>query len=93
MRSIQPVFTISHVNTQQTGLSGAVADVLKGLQNQQRLTQSELSALCGVPVVSLQRYLAGTRSVPIDALEAIARALGTDAQRVVMDAAVLLSRK
>lgn len=81
------------MNTQQTGLSGAVADVLKGLQNQQRLTQADLSGLTGIPVVSLQRYLAGTRSVPIDALEIIAQALGTSAQRVVLDAAILLAKR
>lgn len=92
-RSIRPCPIVFVVNAHANDLSRAVSDVLKGLQNQKRLRQEDLSQMSGVPMVSLQRYLAGTRSVPIDKLDDIARALDTTAQQVVMDAAMLLAAR
>jgi len=42
------------------------------------LSNREISDITGIPEVSLQRYLAGTRNLTLDHFAVIARALGQD---------------
>jgi transcriptional regulator with XRE-family HTH domain len=56
----------------------AAAIVLLEAKNAERLSLPEISAASGIPVVSLQRYFAGTRAVSLDHFAAIARALGRE---------------
>lgn len=54
----------------------ALADELHAEREGQRMTLDDLARRSGVPKVTLQRYLAGTREIRIDALANICRALG-----------------
>jgi len=68
------------------GLNGAVAAELRAEMARQGVTQKELARTSGVPVVSVQRYLAHTRAIDISSLDKLARALGTDAMTVMATA-------
>lgn len=70
-----------------TGLNGAVAAELRAELARQDLTQKDLARMSGVPAVSVQRYLAPSRAINVNALEKMARALGTSAMQVLAAAA------
>jgi transcriptional regulator with XRE-family HTH domain len=78
------------MNPHKEGLNGAVADVLRGLQSRERMTQADLAERSGIPLVSVQRYLACTRPIDLEVLAAFARALGTTPHDVTLEAAVVL---
>lgn len=54
----------------------ALADELHAEREAQRMTLDDLASRSGVPKVTLQRYLAGSREIRVDALDQICRALG-----------------
>ena len=80
------------MDTHSTGLNGAVAATLRGEVAAQGLSQADLSARSGIPLVSVQRYLKPSRAIDVATLDQMARALGTDAQTVMMAAAMRLAR-
>lgn len=92
MPSIRSVDRVRPVTTHKSGLNGAVAAELRGEMSAQRLTQTDLSARSGVPVVSIQRYLAATRPIDVEVLDRLAHALGTSAHEVMLAAAQRLAR-
>lgn len=66
-----------------SGLNGAVAAELRAELARQGLRQQDLARLSGIPLVSVQRYLAPSRAIGIDVLDKMARALGLDAVRIM----------
>lgn len=64
----------------------AAAAELRAAQGRARLTDTALSARAGIPVVTLRRYLKGTRDTPASALFKIADALGIPPGRLLDDA-------
>lgn len=75
------------------GLNGAVADTLRGMQNEAGLRQADLADLSGIPIVSVQRYLGRTRAIDVEALERLAGALGVTAMDVMVRASELMTRR
>lgn len=75
------------------GLNGAVADVLRGMLREAGWRQADLADLSGIPVVSVQRYLAGKRPIDVEVLEGLAQAMGSTAVEVVQRAAELMARR
>lgn len=57
-------------------MNSAVAAVLRAEIAATGMTQSELEQRSGIPIVSLQRYLAGKRPISVETLDAVAGALG-----------------
>lgn len=70
------------------GLNGMVAAVLRGARASRmtRLTQDELAAKAGIPLVSLRRYLNGHRNIDMAVLAAICDAMGVDPHDVIAEA-------
>lgn len=64
----------------------AAAAELRAAQARARLTDIALSERAGIPVVTLRRYLKGTRDTPASALFKIADALGIQPGRLLDDA-------
>jgi transcriptional regulator with XRE-family HTH domain len=54
----------------------ALADELHAEREGQRITLDDLARRSGVPKVTLQRYLAGSRDIKVGALADICKALG-----------------
>lgn len=75
-----------------SGLNGAIAAQLRAERVALGLSNDDLAEQTGIPVVSIQRYLAGTRKIDIGTLEAIAAALGVTATQIVRDAEARLER-
>lgn len=80
------------VNTHNTGLNGAVAAELRAQRARIEITQEEVSARSGVPLVTVQRMLAAKRPIDVAMLDKLARALETDAASVLGAAAIALMR-
>lgn len=78
------------MNPHKEGLNGAVADVLRGLLSRERMTRGDLAERSGIPLVSVQRYLAAARPIDLEILEALSKALGTTPHDITLEAAVLL---
>ena len=64
----------------------AAAAELRAAQARAQLTDTALAARSGIPVVTLRRYLKGTRDAPASALFKIANALGVPPGRLLDDA-------
>lgn len=64
----------------------AAAAELRAAQGRAQLTDTALAARSGIPVVTLRRYLKGTRDTPASALFKIAEALGIQPGRLLDDA-------
>lgn len=77
----------------EQSLNDAVAEVLDELRRDARISQHELAGLAGIPRVSVQRYLAGTRAIRLDDLAAMANALGSDPTTVFARAAARVQRE
>lgn len=75
------------------GLNGAVAAELRAELSRQGLRQADLAKASGVPVVSVQRYLAPNRAMDIEVLDKLTRALGTNAAEIMGRAAAQLARR
>lgn len=65
----------------------AASAELRAAQARANLTDTALADKSGIPVVTLRRYLKGSRDTPVSALFKIAGALGVDAGRLLDDAA------
>lgn len=72
--------------THTTGLNGALIDFFRAEMAARRITQPELATLSGIPVVSLQRYLAGKRMMTVEVVEQIAGAFDLSAVQAAMRA-------
>lgn len=75
------------------GLNGAVAAELRAEKAAQNLTNQDIADSSGIPVVSVQRYLAPTREIDVTVLGRLAVALGKTAAEVVEAAEVRLARQ
>ena len=64
----------------------AAAAELRAAQARAQLTDTALATRAGIPVVTLRRYLKGTRDTPVSALFRIAEALGVSPGRLLDDA-------
>ncbi|WP_341935301.1 helix-turn-helix domain-containing protein [Microbacterium sp. LWO14-1.2] len=64
----------------------AAAGALRAAQARARMTDIALAETSGIPVVTLRRYLKGTRDTPVSALFKIADALGVSAGALLDDA-------
>ncbi|MCI2959513.1 helix-turn-helix domain-containing protein [Agromyces atrinae] len=64
----------------------AAAAELRAAQGRAQLTDTALAEISGIPVVTLRRYLKGTRDTPASALFKIAQALGVSPGRLLDDA-------
>ena len=73
--------------TNDSGINQAAAAVLRGELAALDWTLEDLAEASGVPRVSVQRYLKGSRRMDLDMLATLASALGTDSV-AVMSAAV-----
>lgn len=78
--------------TNDSGINQAAAAVLRGELAALDWTLEDLSRASGIPRVSVQRYLKGTRRMDLDTLGTIAVALGTDAATVMSAAVARLDR-
>lgn len=78
--------------TNESGINQAAAAVLRGELAALDWTLEDLAKASGVPRVSVQRYLKGTRRMDLDTLGALAVALGTDAAAVMSAAVARLDR-
>lgn len=58
--------------------NAAASLVLSKARDDDRRTNGYISEQSGIPEVSVQRYLAGTRPVTVETFAALARALGRD---------------
>lgn len=65
------------MNTDKT-FAQAVAAEIRGEARAQGLTLDDMAALSGVTKVSVQRYLAGTRELPVSTLYSLTAALRVD---------------
>lgn len=74
------------------GLNGAVAAELRAEKAAQNLTNQDLAERSGIPVVSVQRYLAPKRAIDVEVLEQLAEALGKTATEIVIAAEQRLGR-
>lgn len=81
-----------HVNSHANGINGAVAAELRAERAALGLTQEQVSGLSGIPLVTVQRLLAAKRAIDVEQLDKLARALGTTAERVMVNAVARLSR-
>lgn len=64
----------------------AAAGALRAAQARAKMTDVALAEASGVPVVTLRRYLKGTRDTPVSALFRIASALGMTPGALLDDA-------
>lgn len=64
----------------------AAAAELRAAQGRASLTDTALAAKSGIPVVTLRRYLKGTRDTPASALFKIADAMGISPGTLLDDA-------
>ena len=80
------------VNNHANGINGAVAAELRAERAALGLTQEQVSNLSGVPLVTVQRLLAAKRAIDVEQLDKLARALGTTAEQVMVNAVARLSR-
>jgi len=64
----------------------AAAAELRAAQGRAKLTDTALAEKSGIPVVTLRRYLKGTRDTPTGAIFKIAAALGISPGRLLDDA-------
>lgn len=64
----------------------AAAAELRAAQARAQLTDTALAERSGIPVVTLRRYLKGTRDTPASALFRIAEALNVSPGRLLDDA-------
>lgn len=64
----------------------AAAAELRAAQGRASLTDTALAAKSGIPVVTLRRYLKGTRDTPASALFKIAAAMGISPGALLDDA-------
>lgn len=64
----------------------AAAAELRAAQARAQFTDTALAERAGIPVVTLRRYLKGTRDTPSSALFKIAEALGVSPGRLLDDA-------
>ena len=65
----------------------AASAELRAAQARANLTDTALAERSGIPVVTLRRYLKGSRDTPVSALFKISGALGIDPGRLLDDAA------
>lgn len=80
------------MNPHAQGINGAVAAVLRGELAAQGKTQGDLADLSGIPVVSVQRYLAPSRAIDVEVMEKLATALGRTVLDVLTAATARLAR-
>lgn len=64
----------------------AAAGAVRAAQARANLSDTALAERAGIPVVTLRRYLKGTRDTPTSALFKIAEALGISAGALLDDA-------
>lgn len=74
-------------------LNKAVAAELNDLRQERGFSQETLADMAGIPRVSLQRYLTGTRSIRLDDLAVLANVLGDDPLSVFTRATARVQRK
>lgn len=67
-------------------MNAAVAATLRAERVVLGLSHTELEARTGIPKVSIQRYLAGTRPLTIDTLNTLAAALGMSLEQAIGEA-------
>lgn len=91
MPPISKVATLVSMN-EDLSLNQAVADVLRGELASRRWTLEDLSAASGIPKVSVQRYVAGSRNIDVAILEALSRALEVSAADVMAAAVERMKR-
>lgn len=81
------------MNDEALTLNEAVASQLRGELAAKDWTLADLSAASGIPKVSVQRYLRGTRPIDIAILDRLARALGLSVVDVFVMAEARLERE
>lgn len=65
------------------GINGAIAAELRAERAARRMSNRDLADRSGVSKVSVQRYLAPTRTIPVDVLDVLATALGSSIGEIV----------
>lgn len=74
------------------GLNAAVAAELRAEKAAQNLTNQDIAVLSGIPIVSVQRYLAPKRAIDLVVLEQLSRAVGKTPTEIVAAAEQRLAR-
>jgi plasmid maintenance system antidote protein VapI len=64
-------------------LVAAIAEILDAKQHKAKISDIALAETVGLPVVSVRRYIAGTRDMPASAFVKITKALGLNSEEVV----------
>lgn len=75
-----------------SGMNAAVAAELRAEKAALGLTNQDLADRSGIPVVSVQRYLAPSRNIDIEILGALCDALGVSLTEIARAAEARLSR-
>lgn len=81
------------MNTHQSGLNGAVAAELRAQRARLGLTQEQVSARSGVPLVTVQRMFAAKRAIDVEVLDKLARAMESSAQAVMTAAVATMEQR
>lgn len=71
--------------TQVESLNDAAAAVLRAWRGKKRWSVPRLAELSGIPKDTLQRYLLGTRPIPLAAFGSLAAAFGMPASQLMAD--------
>lgn len=74
------------------GLEAAVAGELRAALGRQGRSRRWLAERSGLPLTSVARWVRGDATVGLDELDVLARALGTTAPRLVLEAARAMAR-
>lgn len=70
----------------QAGLNGAVADELRAMKARRRSSNEQIAERSGIPLVSVNRYMAGKRPINLAVLSELAAALDADPAEIVSGA-------
>jgi transcriptional regulator with XRE-family HTH domain len=68
----------------------ALAAAIRGKMAERNLTRRAIADRTGIPLVTLERYIKGTRSIPMSKFISIAGAIGVEAGQVIQAAVNIL---
>lgn len=74
------------------GLNGALAAAMRGERAAKGLSLDQVADRSGIPVVSVQRYMAGKRAIDVATLAALAEALELSPRELIEAAESRLAR-
>ena len=74
------------------GLNGAVAGELRAHKARRNMSNEQIAGKSGIPLVSVNRYMAGKRPITLALLNELAEALGTTPETIISAALEELAR-